>query len=180
MARINQIADENASAPAAELFGAIKSKVGMVPNLYRVVANQPAVLGSFLQFNEGLNGGSFDIKTREAIALAVAGANKCDYCASAHTAISKMVKADEAEIPGHLRGKSSDPRLQAILTLALAIVENRGSVADADLAAAREAGITEAEVVEIVANVVANIFTNYVNNVAQTDIDFPVVKSDAA
>lgn len=181
MARIAQIADENASAPAAELFGAIKSKVGMVPNLYRVVANQPAVLGSFLQFNEGLNGGSFDIKTREAIALAVAGANKCDYCASAHTTISTaMLKVEADDAAGHLRGKSSDPRLQAILTLALAIVETRGSVADADVAAAREAGLSEADIVEVVANVVANIFTNYVNNVAETDIDFPVVKSDAA
>ncbi len=179
MARIPAVTDAEASPAAAELFGAIKGKLGMVPNLYRTAAQQPAVLKALLAVGEELGKGSFDAKTREAIALAVAGANACDYCASAHTAISKSLKVEEGEIASRLRGRSGDTRLQAILTLAVAVVEKRGFATDADLEAARAAGLSEGEIVETVANVVANIFTNYINHVAETEIDFPVVRAAA-
>lgn len=180
MSRLTQISDTDASPAAADLFGAIKSKVGMVPNLYRVMANEPAVLAANLGLGEALGKGSFDPKTREAIALVTAGANNCDYCASAHTAISKNLKVDDAEITARLQGKSADPKVQAILTFAKSVVDTRGFVSDEDISNARNAGLSEGEIVETVANVVANIFTNYVNHVADTDIDFPVVKANAA
>ncbi|MEO1310511.1 MAG: carboxymuconolactone decarboxylase family protein [Pseudomonadota bacterium] len=179
MSRIAPVADQSASPQAAELFAAIKSKVGAVPNLYRVTANNPAVLGALLGLGEALGGGAFDPKTREAIALAVAGANDCDYCASAHTAISKGLKVDQAEIDQRLAGTSADPRLAAILKFAVAVTDKKGFATDDDLAAARDAGLSEADIIETVANVVANIFTNYLNHVAETEIDFPVVKARA-
>ncbi|GGD18589.1 alkyl hydroperoxide reductase AhpD [Aquisalinus flavus] len=177
MTRINQLSDDNANPQAAELFGAIKSKIGMVPNLYRVMANQPAVLAASLGFGEALSKGSFNAKTREAIALTVAGENACDYCASAHTAIARSLKVGDEEAARNLRGDSADPHLAAILSLAADIVRERGFVTDAQLAQAREAGLDDGAIVETIANVIANIFTNYVNHVAQTDIDFPVVKA---
>lgn len=180
MSRIQQISDDAASPAAAELFSAIKAKVGAVPNLYRVMANEPAVLAANLGLGEALGKGSFDPKTREAIALVTAGANNCDYCASAHTAISKNLNVDDAEIAARLEGRSSDAKVQAILTFAKAVVDTRGFVSDADLGAAREAGLSEGEIVETVANVVANVFTNYVNHVADTEIDFPLVRAKAA
>lgn len=180
MSRLTQISDADASPAAAELFGAIKSKVGMVPNLYRVMANEPAVLAANLGLGEALGKGSFDAKTREAIALVTAGANNCNYCASAHTAVSKNLNVDDAEIAARLRGRSTDPKVQAILTFAKSVVDTRGFVSDEDIKNARNAGLSEGEIVETVANVVANIFTNYVNHVANTDIDFPVVKANAA
>lgn len=180
MARITQVSDDAATPHAATLFTAIKGKLGMVPNLYRVAANQPAVLAGMLGLNEALAGGSFDARTREAIALAVAGANSCDYCASAHAAISAGLKVSPEAIDAHLGGRSDDPRVAAILRLALAIVQARGLVTDAELTAARDAGLSEADIVETVANVVANIFTNYINHVAETDIDFPARKARAA
>jgi uncharacterized peroxidase-related enzyme len=180
MARLTQITDDNASPAAAELFGAIKGKVGMVPNLYRVLANEPAALRATLTFGEELGNGSFDPKTREAIALAVAGANNCDYCASAHSAISKNLKVEDAEISSRLKAQSSDAKVQAILTFAKAVVDERGWVSDAQLQAARDAGLNEGEIVETIVNVVANILTNYVNHIAQTEIDFPEVKARAA
>lgn len=180
MSRLTQIKDETASPAAAELFTAIKSKVGFVPNLYRVTANEPSSLAALLGLGEALGKGTFDQKTREAIALTTAGANNCDYCASAHTAISKNLKVDDAEVAARLEGKSSDPKLQAILTFAQAVVDKRGFVTDEDLSAARDAGLTEGEVIETVSNVVANIFTNYINHVADTEIDFPVVRAQAA
>ena len=180
MSRLTQLNDDNASPAAAELFGAIKSKVGMVPNLYRVLANEPSALTATLGFNEALGKGSFTPQIREAIALSVAGANNCDYCASAHTAISKNLKVDDAEIAARLGGRSSDPKLAAILAFANAVVDKRGFVSDDDLATAKDAGLNEGEIVETIVNVVANILTNYVNHVAETEIDFPVVKAKAA
>jgi len=180
MSRLTQLSDTEASTEAAALFGAIKSKLGIVPNLYRVIGNAPAVLSAALGFNEALGKGSFDQKTREAIALTVAGENACDYCASAHSAISRSLKVDEAEITARLHGKSADPKLNAVLTFAAAVVEKRGRVSDEDLASARNAGLNEGEIVETVGVVVANILTNYINHVADTEIDFPVVRTQAA
>jgi len=180
MSRLVQITDNDASPKAAELLSAIKSKIGMVPNLYRVLASQPAALEATLQFGETLSKGSFDPQTRDAIALSVAGANDCDYCASAHSAISKGLKVDNVEIANRLRGKSTDPKINAILTFANAVVEKRGFADDSDLKAARDAGLDDGEIVETIANVVANILTNYINHVAQTDIDFPAVSAKAA
>lgn len=180
MTRLSQLSDQAAPNETLDIFKAIKSKIGMVPNLYRVAANQPAVLRALLGANDALADGGFSAQDREAIALAVAGANGCDYCASAHAAISAGLKVETDEVDGHLRGKSIDARLQAILTLSLAIVKHRGAVATADLDAARAAGLSDADITEVVANVVVNIFTNYLNNVAETDIDFPVRSSRAA
>lgn len=180
MARITQVADSDAAPQAATLFAAIRSKNGMVPNLYRVAANQPAALSGLLGLNEALAGGGFDARTREAIALAVAGANECDYCASAHAAISAGLKVPTETVDAHLAGRSDDPRTAAILTLATKIVHTRGMLADDDIANARAAGLSEADIVETVTNVVANIFTNYLNHVADTDIDFPARRASAA
>ena len=180
MARLTQISDASATPEAAALFGAIKARVGMVPNLYRVAANQPAVLSALLGLGEALGKGGFDPRTREAIALTVAGANGCDYCASAHAAISAGLKVPAAAVEAHLAGRSDDPRLDAILRLAGAITRTRGLLGDDDLAQARSAGLSEADIVETVAQVVANIFTNYLNHVAGTDIDFPLRRATAA
>lgn len=180
MARITQVADGDATPESASLFEAIKKKIGMVPNLYRVAGNQPAVLAGLLGLNEALAGGGFDARTREAIALTVAGANACDYCASAHAAISSGLKVSPSTIEAHLAGRSDDPRTAAILDLAAEIVGTRGMLSDGDIAKARSAGLNEADIVETVANVVANIFTNYLNHVAETDIDFPPRRARAA
>ncbi len=179
MARLTQVTDDAASPEAAELFGAIRKSVGMVPNLYRVAANRPGALAALLGLGETLGKAGFDAKTREAIALTVAGANRCDYCASAHSAISKSLKVDAAEIEARLHGGSADPRLNAILAFAGRVVEAKGLVSDEDLDAARAAGLDHGDIVEVVANVVANIFTNYLNHVADTEIDFPVVRTAA-
>ena len=151
--------------------------MGAVPNLTKVMANQPAVLDAFLGLGDALSKGSFDPKTREAIALTVAGANTCDYCASAHSAISQSLKVEQSEIDLHLKGQSSDPKLTALLTFANAVVKKQGLVSDDDLATVRDAGYDDGAIAEVTAHVAANIFTNYINHVAQTDIDFPVVKT---
>ncbi len=178
MSRLNTVNPETATGRAAELLGAVKANMGAVPNLTKVMANQPAVLEAFLGLGDALSKGSFDPKTREAIALTVAGANHCDYCASAHSAISKSLKVDQSEIDLRLKGQSSDTKLEALLTFANAVVSKQGLVSDDDIAAVRAAGHDDGAIAEVTAHVAANIFTNYINHVAQTDIDFPVVKPE--
>jgi uncharacterized peroxidase-related enzyme len=180
MARIPSLSDAQVTGNAADLFSAIRAKLGVVPNLYRVASNRPAVLKAMLDLAEALGAGTFDARTREAVALAVAGSNSCDYCAAAHSAISRALKVDDAAIDAHLAGRADDPKLAAILSLSVAIVEERGRVSDAALEAARRAGLDNGDIVEVTANVVANIFTNYLNHVAQTEIDFPTRRGKAA
>lgn len=177
MSRLNSVNPETATGRAAELLGAVKANMGIVPNLTKVMANQPAVLDAFLGLGDALSKGSFDPKTREALALTVAGANSCDYCASAHSAISQSLKVDQSEIDLRLNGQSSDPKLAALLAFANAVVKKQGRVSDDDIAAVRAAGHDDGAIAEVTAHVAANILTNYINHVAQTDIDFPVVKT---
>jgi uncharacterized peroxidase-related enzyme len=177
MARIEALTVDTASTEGADILSAIKGKIGMIPNLYATMAHSPAALSAALAFGDALGSSTLSAQVKEQLALAIAGANTCDYCASAHTAIGKMTGVDADELSQNLEGNASDPKVQALLTLATTIVQTRGNVSDADIEAARGAGVTDAELVEVVATVAINTFTNYFNHIAQTKIDFPVVET---
>lgn len=164
---------------AGQILGAVKQKLGVVPNIYATFAHSPAVLEGYLAFGEALAGGKLPAGLREQIALAVAGENTCDYCASAHTALARGAGVDAEEAARNLKGEASDDRVQAILGFARSVVEKRGWLDDGELQALRAAGVSDEEVVEIIANIAANIFTNYFNHIAGTEIDFPVVRTGA-
>lgn len=175
MSRIS-IPDLQNVAPAAQpLLAAVEKQLGIIPNLFRLIAHSPATLQGYLGFSAGVSK-ALDARTRERIALAIAQINGCDYCLSAHTYLGlNLAKIDEVEIALNRHGASSDPKANAAVAFAVKIAETRGKVADVDIAAVRAAGFTEAQVVEIIALVAENVFTNYLNNVAATPIDFPVV-----
>ncbi len=175
MPRLNAIDPKEATGKAKELLNGVKTKIGMVPNLMRTFANSPAALEGYLNFSGALAGGLLNAKLREQIALAVADANSCEYCLSAHTAIGKMVGLNENEIVSSRRASSEDAKTNAALMFAHQIVVKRGEVDDADVRTVRAAGFDDGEITEIIANVALNIFTNYFNHVAQTVVDFPKV-----
>lgn len=175
MPRLNAIDPKEATGKAKELLDGVKAKIGMVPNLMRTYANSPAALEGYLNFSGALGGGLLNAKLREQIALTVADANSCEYCLSAHTAIGKMVGLDENELVASRRATATDARTDAALKFAHQIVVKRGEVSDNEVQAVRAAGYSDGEIVEIVANVALNIFTNYFNHVAQTVVDFPKV-----
>jgi uncharacterized peroxidase-related enzyme len=177
MARIQPLTVETASSEGAQVLEAIKSKIGMVPNLYASVSHSPAALKGLLAFGDALDTASISAAQREQLALAIAGANSCDYCASAHTLIGKGAGVNQSELEKNLSGESDDPQTQALITLATKVVRDRGNLSDQDLADARGAGLTEAQIVEVIAVVALNTFTNYFNHIAQTEIDFPVVST---
>lgn len=177
MQRIPRIDPAGVPARTAEFLEAVKKQMGGVPNIIATMAQSSAALGGYLALSGALAGGTLTTAEREQIALTVAGANACDYCASAHTVLAGRSGLAADEIDRNLQGRSADPKIQAALRFASRIVATRGMVSDEDLTAVRAAGFSNEQVVEILANTVLNIFTNYVNHVAATEIDFPVVKT---
>lgn len=176
MSKIQPVDPATATAPAKALFDGVRAKLGIVPNLFQVLGNAPAALNAYLGFSAALSGGGLGAKQREQIALAVAEANQCGYCLSAHTFIGGKLGLTESDILAARRGQAADPRTAAILELARNIVVQRGELGDAGLDRARASGLSDADIVETVANVALNIFSNYLNHVAGTAIDFPEVE----
>ena len=182
MSRINAPATVNASpATARPMLEAVHKQIGVVPNLFRLVANSPAALEGYLGMSGALADGALPAATRERIALAVAQINGCDYCLSAHTYMGKnLAKLDAAEIAANRRGGSNDPKADAAVRFAAKVARERGHVGDDDVRAVRMAGYDDAQIVEIVQHVALNTWTNYINEVAKTEIDFPVADALAA
>ena len=175
MPRLTPIDPAQAEGKAKTLLDGVQKALGTTPNLMRTLAHSPAALQAYLDLGKALGGGGLSAKAQEAIALTVAGENGCDYCASAHTAIGRHLGVETTELAENLKGRSGDPKLAAILRFARALVVKRGWVSDADLGHAREAGISDGEIAEVVAAVAASTFSNYFNHVVGTDIDFPLV-----
>ena len=178
MKRLNAISPDHASGKTKELFNAINSKFGVVPNMMRTMGNSSAFLEGYLNLSGALGGGTLGVKISALIALTVAEANACNYCLSAHTYLgTNLAKLDSEAMEAARFGTSKDPKTNAILKFAQALVAKRGHVNDADVATVKAAGITEGEVGEIVGHVALNTLTNYFNNTANTEIDFPVVEA---
>jgi uncharacterized peroxidase-related enzyme len=173
MSRIKAVNPQTAASRSKELLDAVKQKLGMVPNMTRVMAHSPATLDGYLGLSGALATGALPAKVREQLALVVSEANGCDYCLAAHTAVGKAVGLTPEQIRDARLGGAVDTRTDALLRFARKVVEARGNVADADLAAVRAAGWDDAAVAEVVAHVALNVFTNYFNTVADTDLDFP-------
>lgn len=173
MSRINTIDPTHATGKAKELLDAVKGKLGMVPNMMRAMANSPVVLQSYLQFSDALNHGVLSPKLREQLALAVAQANGCEYCLSAHSVLGKKAGLNDTDIVAARKAGATDAKAEAAVRFGVALAKNRGSVSDTDFARLREFGYTDAEISEIIAVVSLNVFTNYFNTATNVDIDFP-------
>jgi uncharacterized peroxidase-related enzyme len=174
--RIAHFDPSQATGKTRRLLDEVRTEFGIVPNLFCVLANAPAALEGYLTLSGALASGGIGAKAREQIALTVAESNMCSYCLSAHVATANRVGLTEKDIADARRAIASTPKIDAILKLARNIVVLRGEITDTDLGRARACGLTDNEIVETIANVALNIFTNYVNHVAHTLIDFPEVK----
>lgn len=162
-------------AASAPLLAAIGAKFGAVPKMFATFAHSPAALEAVAGYFNAMGKAQLSARTQEAIAMAVAEYNHCTYCLSAHTALAKGQGVNADEAGDFRRGRSADAREQAILDLALAIARTRGADVRPQFAQAREAGLTDAELVEVIAAVAQNVLTNYLNVVAGTEVDFPRV-----
>lgn len=167
-----------ADAPAASqpLLEGVNKKLGVVPNMFRLIATSPAALEGYVGLSGALSKGKLPPQTRERVALAIAEFNGCSYCLSAHTYLGRnLAKLDDAEITANRNGASNDPKADAAVRFAVKVVGARGHVSEADLAAVKAAGYDDGQVIEIVQHVALNVWTNFFNETFKTDIDFPVV-----
>lgn len=175
MSRIHVIDQHNANAEQKALLDAIQGQLGMVPNFLKVFANSPVALQAFLGLHGMANAGSLSPQTRERIALALAQQNTCEYCLSAHTAIGRKAGLTGDEIAAARAGSSEDAKAAVAVKLARSLVEHKGDITTAELVEAREAGYSDADIVEIITHVGMNLLTNILGKASRVDIDFPKV-----
>jgi len=180
MNRIAQLDPAQATGKTKRLFDNVNAKLAFVPNLFRVLGNETAALEGYLKFSDALAGGSLNARVREQIALTVAESNMCGYCLSAHTYLAAKVGLTQSDIVSATHATAVTAKTDSVLKLARSIIVQRGEVSDSDLDRVRYFGLTDGEIVETIANVALNIFTNYVNHVARTLVDFPEVKPGQA
>ena len=176
MPTLTPVDPSTASGKTKVAIEAVQKAFGLVPNIAKMMANSPAVVQGWLDFNAALNQSAISAQVRELIAVAVAEANRCEYCLSAHTAIGKMVGLDDNELLTARQFKSRDPKIDTALQFAHEIVVRRGELGAADVEKVRRAGYGDGEIVEIIAVVCLTIFTNYFNHIVKTEVDFPRVE----
>ncbi len=175
MSRINVVNHATANAEQKDLLDAIQTQLGMVPNFLKVFANSPVALRAFLGLHGVANDGSLDPQTRERIALALAQQNTCEYCLSAHTAIGAKAGLNRAEIQANRDGSSQDAKAAVAVKLAKSLAEHKGEISTAEILEARNAGYSDADIVEIITHVGMNILTNILGKASRVEIDFPKV-----
>ena len=180
MSRIAPIDVTTATGDAAAQLAAARKLFGTIPNLAATAAHSPPTLAAMLSLFSNLGRTPVGGRTGELIAIAVAQANGCGYCLSAHSPIGAKLGLSADALSAARQAQATDSRTVAILALPVYLNRSRGHVSDAALAAVRLAGLSDAEIVAIVGHVALNVFTNYLNSVAGTAIDFPSVPLDAA
>jgi len=176
MSRISLVDTATAAGDRKALLDQIQGAFGATPNMFRVVANSPSALRSMWGSFGALGGGVLGAALGEQIAVAIANRNACGYCLAAHTVLGRKAGVSEDALAAAQAGESPDPRVAAALRFALKIVDERGHVTDADVKALRVAGFDDEHIVEILAHVALNLFTNYVNVAFAVPVDFPEVR----
>ncbi len=176
MPRIQAPPTNSVPLRAQPLLEAVHNSLGIIPNMVRTMALSPAVLEAYLSYGKALSRGSLQPALREQIALTVASINDCGYCAAAHWVLGQRAGVSEADLQGSLRGESSDAAAKAALRFARRLVTVRGRIDAEDIERVRQAGYSDAQILEIIAEVALNILTNYVNLAAGTELDFPPVE----
>ncbi len=174
MPRVN-IVPQLSPAASQPLLAQVQQAFGATPNMFKAVANSPAALQSMWASFGALGQGTLGAKLGEQIAVAVANRNRCEYCLAAHTVLGQNAGASAAEMAAAQVGQSSDPKTAAALAFALKVVEQRAQVSDADIANLQEVGFKDEQVVEILAHVALNLYTNYINVALDIPVDFPKV-----
>lgn len=176
MTRIALVSPADTTGERQQLLAQIQGAFGATPNMFKAVANSTAALKSMWGSFGALGGGVIGAKLGEQIAVAIADRNECDYCLAAHTALGRKAGASAEEMSAAQAGQSADPKTAAALRFATAVVNNRAQIGDEDVAALRQAGFDDEAIVEIMAHVALNLFTNYVNVALRVPVDFPSVK----
>jgi uncharacterized peroxidase-related enzyme len=175
MSRATVLLPEQVPATSQPTLEAFTRNIGFTPNMMATFAASPIAFNAWASLLGSLSK-ALDVKTRDSIGLAVSEVNGCDYCLTVHSFTAEhMARLPANEIILARQGHASDPKRDAAIQFARKVIETRGKVSDADVKAVRDAGYTEANVMEIVALVAMYSLTNFFNNVFDPERDFPPV-----
>ena len=177
MSRLSTINPQDATGAAAELFGKIKKAAGKVPNAYATIGtHSPASLGAILGVEAVLASSSLSKSDIEVIKLAVSEVAGCDYCLAAHTVMGKFAGLSQDTMKQVRAGaETGDAKRDALVRFVRTLVKTHGTVAADELDAVRAAGYSEQQVIEVILAITSITFTNLVNRVNDTTLDFPAV-----
>jgi uncharacterized peroxidase-related enzyme len=165
---------EQVPAESKPTLDAFTKNIGFTPNMLATFALSPIAFNSWASLRASLNN-ALDLKTRDSIGLAVSEVNGCNYCLAVHGHGAKRAKMSDEEIILARKGHADDPKRDAAVQFARKVIETRGKVSDVDVKAVRDAGYTDANVIEIIALVAVFSLTNLLNNVVDPEEDFPAV-----
>lgn len=175
MSRINLVSEDQANIEQKTLYSAIQDQLGAIPNFLKVFANSPAALKAFLGLHTIAGDGSLDAQTRERIALGLAEQNACQYCVSAHTAIGRKAGLSNSEMLENRKGSSEDSKAAIAVKFARSLADKNGEVSTSELLQVRNAGYSDAEIVEIITHVGMNVLTTILGKASRVEIDFPKI-----
>lgn len=173
MTRLNPVNRSTADAKTTQMLDGVEKKLGILPNMISTMAQSNAAANAYLGASNALAGGLLPATVREQIALTVGEANNCSYCVAAHSAIGVRAGLDKQALIDSRMARDGDQKINAILQFTKQVVESRGEVSDSDVAQLKDHGVSQGEIAEVIAHVALNIYTNYFNKVAATEIDFP-------
>ncbi len=173
MARLPIITPEKADENTQKTYDAIASKFGMVPNIFKGMANSPVTLNAYLTLDEIIAGGSFSPVEQDVVRMTVSQYNKCAYCVAAHTGGLSAKKVSGEEILQIRKGAPKDPKHGALITFTLKVIENKGFVSDSDIAEFKKAGFSDVHAAEIAVIIAQKTLSNYFNHINDTDLDLP-------
>jgi len=172
--RLNSIEPEAATGKTAAIYGQVKSRMHMVPNLFKGLANSPQALEAYMALEQFINAGSLSPAEHQIVRMVASVHNECAYCVAAHTLGLKAAGLSDAEILDVRRGISGDAKRQALIVFVQEILSTKGFVSDDDLAAVRAAGYTDANIADIHVVIAQKTLSNLFNHVNDTVLDFPV------
>jgi alkylhydroperoxidase family enzyme len=176
MSRLTVLNPETATGAHVDIFDKTKAKFGKHPLIMRALANSPATMNSYLTLFQNLTDGRFSKQLARKIGLTIGEENGCEYCISLLAAVARLQKLTEEDIDLARRGKSTDPKEQALLDFVLLVVRHKGDLTDAEVQAVKTAGWSDEDITEVFGHTILNFLTNYFWKVARTDIDFPVLR----
>jgi uncharacterized peroxidase-related enzyme len=180
MQTLKTVDPASATGKTKQIFDGLQKALGTVPNLMRTLASSPAALNAYMSFNGALGDGKLPAALREQLAIAVANANSCEYCLSAHHALGKLAGLSSSALGLAQKAEAEDAKTKAALQFAVEVVRRRGMLSPSEVDTLRKTGYSDGEITEIIAVVAINIFTNYFNHIAGSEIDFPVVHATTA
>ena len=173
MARLPIITHEKADEATKKTYDAIASKFGMVPNIFKGMANSPVTLNAYLKLDELIAGGSFTPVEQDIVRITVSQYNKCSYCLAAHTGGLLAKKVSKEEILQIRKGAPTDPKHAALVSFTLKVIETKGFVSDSDIAEFKKAGFSDVHAAEIAVIIAQKTLSNFFNHINDTDLDLP-------